>query len=291
MRHKIANWFNERGRQASDKGRKTRALRLYRIACYFEPRWSVPWYNAGLVLKYQGRWEQSLSMNQRAALLDPTDEAAWWNLAIAATALRDWSEAARAWKACGIEVLQDANGEVTTSPSTACVRLNPNCDGEVVWGERIDPVRFLILNVPLPESKHRFKDVVLNDGAQNGERESYGRQFPVFDELEVWQKSEYSTFKTNVTIPNESAEMRLVELCRNASVGVEDWGTIRMLCAECSRGKPGPHSCESSDQSAEKAFTFAARSEEELRAILDTWAAKVADADYDEIALVLAAEM
>lgn len=76
-----------------------------------------------------------------------------------------------------------------------------------------------------------------------------------------------------------------------AAVGVEDWGTIRMLCAECSRGNPGPHSCESSDQSMEKAFAFAARSEEEVRSILDIWAREIADADYDESELVLAAEM
>jgi hypothetical protein len=290
MRHNIANWLNERGRTASDAGRKKLALRFYHVATFIEPSWSVPWYNAGLVLKYQGRWAESLWMNQRAALLDPSDEAAWWNLAIAATALRNWSEAARAWKACGIAVLQDAGGEVATDPATACVRLNPNSSGEVVWGERIDPVRFLVLNVPLPESKHRFKDVILNDGAQNGERESRGRKFPVFDELALWQKSDFSTFKANITIPNESSEVDLIELCRSAGMGVEDWGTIRMLCAECSRGNPGPHTCESSEQSAEKSFAFAARSETELRSILDSWAANIEDADYDDIALALAAD-
>lgn len=285
MRHRIANWFNERGRKASDRGQNTLAFRLYRLASYVEPRWSVPWYNAGLLMKYQARWEESLFLNQRATLLDPNDEAAWWNLAIAATKVRDWNEAARAWKACGIEVVQDAGGEVTTSPATACVRLNPSCDGEVVWGERIDPARVLVLSVPLPESKHRFRDVVLNDGAPNGEREWNGKKFPVFDELEIWQKSEYFTFKTEVTIPNESAQLQLVELCRNANVGIEDWGTIRMLCAECSRGNPGPHNCESMDQSEQKSFAFGARSENELRSILDTWAERVEDAGYSDILL------
>ena len=289
MLHTVSNWLNECGRKASDAGRKDRALRLYRIASLIEPGWSVPWYNAGLVLKYQGRWTESLSMNQRAALLAPNDEAAWWNLAIAATALRNWPEAARAWKACGIEVLQDASGEVTTNPATACVRLNLSGSGEVVWGERIDPARFLVLNVPLPESKHRFKDVILNDGAQNGERESHGRKFPVFDELELWQKSEFSTFKVNITFSNESAEADLVELCRIAGIGVEDWGTIRMLCTACSRGTPGPHDCEGA-QNAEKLFAFAARSASEIRSILDRWLAKVEDSSYDGILLALAAD-
>jgi hypothetical protein len=51
-----------------------------------------------------------------------------------------------------------------TPPVTACVRLNPQSSGEVVCGERLDPARLLILSVPLPESRHRFYDIVLNDG-------------------------------------------------------------------------------------------------------------------------------
>jgi hypothetical protein len=39
-------------------------------------------YNAGLKAKYAGNWKESLSHNQRAAKLNPNDEATWWNLAI-----------------------------------------------------------------------------------------------------------------------------------------------------------------------------------------------------------------
>jgi hypothetical protein len=156
----------------------------------------------------------------------------------------------------------------------------------VVWGERIDPARFPILSVPLPQSKHRFRDIVLNDGAPSGERQWNGNKFPVFDELEIWQKSEYATFKAKITIPNESAEMQLVNLCRDASVGIEDWGTIRMLCAECSRGNPSQHSCASADQCKQKSFAFGVKSESELRSILYTWAAKVEDAGYEDIMML-----
>jgi hypothetical protein len=82
-------------------------------------------------------------------------------LGIAATALHDWPEAA----------------------ATACVRLNPQSSGEVVWGERLDPARLVILNVPLPESRHRFRDIILNDGAENGTRAVGGIQVPVFAEF------------------------------------------------------------------------------------------------------------
>src|SRR5690242_11621848 len=98
MRRTLANWLNERGRKLSDDGNKDWARRFYRFATYADPGWSVPWYNRGLQAKYQGEWQESLRCNQKAVQLDSTDQDAWWNLGIAATALRDWGEAARAWR-------------------------------------------------------------------------------------------------------------------------------------------------------------------------------------------------
>lgn len=288
MPNVVANWLNERGRKVSDSGKKDQAALLYRLASYADPRWSVPWYNRGLDAKYLGCWQESLHYNQRAVSLDPSDKAGWWNLGIAATALHNWADAARAWRACGIELLQDQNGEVMIPPATACVRLDPNGSGEVVWGERIDPARFLILSIPLPESKHRFRDIVLNDGASNGEREWNGSSVPVFDELQVWQQSRYSTFRVTLNVPDESAQDRLVEICNQRNSGLEDWGTIRMICVECSSGNPGPHDCKATDGSA-RTFAFAAQSEGDLRSMLDSWVSGIGDAGYDDIEIALAA--
>src|SRR5262249_52029710 len=146
------------------------------------------------------------------------DEASWWNLGIAATALHDWNEARRAWKGCGIKI-ENGSGEVLMPKVTACVRLNPDSEGEVVWCSRLDPARAVILNVPLPESKHRFQDVVLNDGAQNGTRVRGEREIPVFDELEIWKPSSYSTFQAEMSVPNEDDENQLAELCEKRELG------------------------------------------------------------------------
>lgn len=289
MRRALASWLNERGRKLSDQGNKDGAERFYRFANYADLRWSVPWYNRGLQSKYRGEWQDSLRCNQEAVRLDPTDQDAWWNLGIAATALRNWEEASRAWRVYGIELLQDSSGEVATPPVTACVRLDPGDAGEVVWGERIDPARLVILSIPLPESRHRFRDVVLNDGAQNGTREWNGHKFPVFDELEIWQKSQYSTFRVSLNVPSESAENQLIEICRDRNIGVEDWGTIRSICAECSRGNPGPHDCKAANAAGQKLFALAALSEDDIRSVLDMWASQAADSDYGDIEVALEA--
>src|SRR5947209_12173563 len=101
---KIAGWFNERGGNRADRGSIGTARICYQLASWFDPSWSVPCYNQGLLEKYAENWESSRRLNQRAAELDPEDQASWWNLGIAATALADWPEARRAWRACGIEV-------------------------------------------------------------------------------------------------------------------------------------------------------------------------------------------
>ena len=73
--------------------------------------------------------------------------------------------------------------------------------------------RMVILNMPLPESGHRSHDIILNDDASNGTRvDEHGREVPVFDELSIWEVSEYSTFRVRLQIPDEPAEEQLINL-------------------------------------------------------------------------------
>lgn len=286
MRRRIADWLNERGRTADNTGHADRARGLYRLASQFNPSWSTPFYNLGLLEKYAGRWEDSLRLNQRAAALNPDDEAAWWNLGIAATALRNWPEARRAWRGLGIDI-PDGDGEVEMPVVAACVRLGPNGSGEVVWGDRIDPARIVLLNVPLPESGYRFHDIVLHDGASNGSRMRDGVEYPVFDALGLWQPSKYSTFAVRLNVPNMADQDRLVELCRERKIGIEDWSTVRMICAECSRGNPGPHDCKQPHNTSCQSYAVAANSDDDLRMLLTAWVAEGEAREYDGIELLL----
>jgi tetratricopeptide (TPR) repeat protein len=286
MRRILAELFNSSGNVNADAGKSHRAEHLYKLASRIDPRWSVPWYNLGLLAKNNARWEDSLTFNQRAASLSSDDQAAWWNLGIAATALHNWSIARQAWTACGIE-LMDGTGEVAMPPATACVRLNPSHSGEVVWGERLDPARFVIMNVPLPESEHRFHDIVLNDGAENGTRELNTMKVPVFDELAIWKRSKYSTFRVNIRAADASAPDSLLEFCRSRKLGLEDWSSIRILCDKCSRGNPGPHDCPAIQEEGSQTFGLAAQTRDEAIAALRDWKESVNDAEFGDPELVV----
>jgi len=291
MRRSIAELLNALGSRSVDKGNRDRGRSLYRSAARVDPHWSTPWYNLGLDHKNCREWEESLRCNQRAVEIDPQNEAGWWNLGIAATALRNWPEARRAWHTYGVR-LSNEEGEVRMPEVVGCVRLDPNDCGEVVWGLRIDPARIIVLNVPLPESGHRFQDIILNDGAPNGKRvNASGIEVAVFDELAIWEASSYSTYTVNLRCPNEGAERHLEMLCGERKLGLEDWSTVRFMCKRCSLGNPGPHECAAMPlENGSRKFGFAAQTQEDLLGLLTEWAIDNLEAEFSEPQLLVPAQ-
>jgi tetratricopeptide (TPR) repeat protein len=285
----LAQSLNDLGNNAENRGMQNSASLLYRSATVVRPSWSSPWYNLGLQAKYQCRWDASVRFNQRAASLNPDDAASWWNLGIAATALSDWAQARKAWKGCGIEIDRD-DDEVAMSPATACVRLNPDSSGEVVWGTRLDPARILVRNVPLPDSNRRYRDILLNDGASEGTRNHGDREYPVFNELAVWKPSNYNTFQSWLSMEDIDAEQHLVQEFDENEIGFEDWSTVRVTCAACSRGSLEQHHFHASEEgSGAKNYGFAATSRETLVQALKVWAGTVAGRNFSDPHLVLLA--
>jgi tetratricopeptide (TPR) repeat protein len=286
MRRKFAEWLNEFG----NRSRGARAAYFYRLATRVDSQWGAPWYNLGLQAKYSGNWLESLKLNQRAVQVSPEDEAAWWNLGIAATALRNWPEARRAWKAYGIN-LDEGVGETFWEPASACARLDPIGSGEVVWGDRIDPARLVIQNVPLPESKHRYRDIVLIDGAQNGARLRDGIEVPVFDELALWSCSSFSTFRAKIFFPGNESRLRLAELCSERNMGFEDWSEIDTLCAKCSHETIDYHGYTLISQNGElRTVAFAAQQRHEIELVLEEWKGSTSTARVEELELIFAAD-
>lgn len=270
--------YNERGNACREAGNWQAAIELYEQAAALAPTWSSPAYNLGLVYKYQNRWKESLKYNQRAVKLNPKDEAAWWNLGIAATALGDWTTARAAWKGFGIDV-PAGRGPLDFPCGIGPIRLNP--DGphaEVVWAERLCPARARVLSIPLAESGHRWKDVVLNDGAPVGHRMYRGQEVPVFNELDRLEESVFGTYLAEVALPNEAANVeRLMELSvEQDGIGVEDWTTsIHLLCKACSEGRPHDgHDHNLAPPEGVRRIAFAATSVKDVRRLLKAWQAE-----------------
>lgn len=264
---------HERGRMLDDRGDEKGAELAYRDAIRLDPKLEMAWFNLGLLFKRQRNWAESLRCNERSAELDPRKgQPAWWNLGIAATALRDWESARRAWRGYGIAV-PDGEGPIELNFGRTPVRIGPPEAIEVVWCRRIDPARAVIESVPLPESGHRHGDVVLHDGAPNGEREASGKVYSVFDELERWEQSPVPTIVVSLTCPSEEDAMAVCELTDAAKLTYEDWtANINLLCKACSEGRPHASHDHDGDRRwrPEHHFGFAADADA-VRDVLDRW--------------------
>ncbi len=247
-------------------------------------------YDLGLLYKYQSRWAKSLQFNRRAAELNPEDEAAWWNLGIAATAISDWGTAAKAWGFFGITLPLDmtANAAPDLKLGLIPVRITQDDQVEVLWANRLDPARAQIVSVPMPDCGVRFHDIVLHDGAPRGTRQLNGKEVPVFDWLEFWQRSNYSTYVIEANVPNELAANTLDKIVAGTELALEDWASnVQMLCKACSEGTPHEHHDSASEAEVvwqpECELGVAALNDQALADVLDVWQAAHPEVEIIEV--------
>ena len=220
-------------RRALDQGRLDEAERLLLGLTGSGKASAHDWWNLGLVYKFQRRWQDALDAFVKNAELKPAPEA-YWNAGVVATALRNWTAARWAWRNLGFDI-EPGKGPPAVGFGPGPVRLNPDGDGEVVWGIRIDPCRMRIRSVPLPESGHRYDDVILHDVVPRGTRTFGDEQIPVFDELDRMEPSPHPTLRATLSWPAPEDERDLYDLVTDPSVGAENWtSSINTICATCS---------------------------------------------------------
>ena len=250
---------------------KEASIKIYQEIIEQDPLWSIPYYNLGLIYKYNNQWQQSYEYNLRATELENDYKPALWNLGIASTALKKWKSARKAWIDFGIE-LEDNEGEVFMKIGAAPIRLK---NEEVIWANRICPARARIISIPLKESGRRYADIILNDGAPTGKRIYNGREYSVFDELELIEASEYQTYSIGVKVGVENDLEKLWDLCDESDMGFENWtSSVYMICKQCSEGIP--HKTHDKDLvgqefGQEKNIAIASKSRKVLDQVLKIW--------------------
>jgi tetratricopeptide (TPR) repeat protein len=280
-----AEMVNQKGVDCQTKGQVQKAVKYFKQASALAPNWSTPLYNLGLLFKTGRRWEQALDYNRHATKIDPKNSAAWWNLGIAATALGRWDVARSAWRGFGID-LPDGPGPIDLPCGFCPIRINPDGDAEIVWAQRIDPARAELASIPFPESKHRWKDVVLNDGAPVGYRQVDGKDVPVFNELELLEPSSFGTYVAHVRMPPSGDHAtKLVELAAKLEGHAEDWSTsVRLICKACSEGRPHKaHDTAAAPREGAHLVGIAARNRDHASSILSSWQSEVSDVEVEAL--------
>jgi hypothetical protein len=250
---------------------------IYRAHLEREPGDAAIWFDLGLAYKSLHDWQPCADANRTALLTwNRAGNPAWWNLGIAATALRDWRAAREAWRGFGIDAIEPGDAPLESNFGIAPVRL-PH--GEVVWGTRLDPARVIVRNIPLPGNGYRWGDIVLHDGAPNGEREWDGARYPVFDVLERWSPSEIPTLAVDIDCRGDDDARALVGLFESNAFAAEDWTRdVRRLCEACSHGLPPDASAHQHERPADGARRIGLASPLGLaRRLLEAWRAAAPD--------------
>lgn len=272
----LAELLHQQAMNLHDEGDEDLALQTYHRA--LELDWSRPstHYNIGLIHKYRREWAESLKHNRLAVELDPQDEASNWNLAIAATALRDWRTAREVWQRLGLKI-EAGDTPIEADFGMTPVRLNPDEKSEVVWARRIDPVRARLINIPYAESGACHGDVFLHDGAAVGHREHEGRQYPVFNALELFEPSADSTYEARLRVGDQADVEALITLLEERQIAVEDWSrSVYILCKQCSEGTPHEHhdvpaASPQQEPGNERLVAIAGPDEDAIRQVLAEW--------------------
>ncbi|RZQ65036.1 tetratricopeptide repeat protein [Amycolatopsis suaedae] len=231
----------------------------------FSPAW---WFDAALAAKFLHDWPRALRLGVEAAARTErgTEDPAFWNLGIAATALRDWPVARDAWAGYGID-LPPGDGEIQADFGVTCVRVSTAGGQEVVWAQRLCPARARVLSIPFSPDR-RFGEVVLHDGAPNGERVVGEDRFLVFDELMPFTPSAIPTL--SCVIRGEEADfVALSDVFDEFGLAVEPADSGRTLCRCCSEGSVAT-ARDLSPKDGERQMLLAA-SEEQARTLLELW--------------------
>ena len=271
----------EQGQRALGEGDTDQAIDVFEQVTAVDANNTNAWFNLGLAYKVRRDWANSARCNRRAAELDPSNHEAFWNLGVAATAEEDWATARWAWRNIGVDPGPEAGPpDLQLGPSP--IRL---LSGEIVWGDRVDPCRARIANVPLPESGHRWDDIVLHDVVPHGEREVWGKTWGVFDELIRLQPGAFPTLESEVVAPTEQDSSDLKESVADRRLAAEDWtASVRWICETCSLGNPHDHAGDTVTPIwvPTRRFGFAGP-EADVVGMLEAWAAKDAGREFGPV--------
>lgn len=272
--------LNESAYTAFDRGELSECLPLFQqLAKEYADRGYYE-YMLGLVHKYRRDWADSIQHNLRSiseSAPDSACESERWNIAIAASALGNWSLAREHWIACGIS-LEPGDAPLDAEQGIVSVRLNPWGSGETLYAQRIGFARGSLINIPFPESGYRFGDLVLLDGAQTGKRKYGNAEVPVFNALQRLKASKWRTHTVRVECAS-NADAEVLESLEGPGIGLaEDWTRSRVnLCKSCSYGVPHKHADREPDEEGwvrERTVGIAATSRAAVDNLLDAWVAE-----------------
>ncbi|MBW1761232.1 MAG: tetratricopeptide repeat protein [Deltaproteobacteria bacterium] len=239
-------------------GRDAEAQEAFTRAIELDPERGEWWYDAGLLDKWRGRFDDGYAANEQARMRMGPQRPVLWNLAICATALGKAEEAAEIWEEIGVPARLDRSRGMPyvaglppmllrvlsrTSPTDGTSSLPDKTVGfELVWIAPLSPCHGVVQSPIFGDAPIDYGDLVLWDGAPvAAHRTSAGDTVPVFPLLEVLRPGSERRWSF-VALETEPGAREGLEdaLPEGTRVFVQD-ERVGHHCAACEAGDPHEH--------------------------------------------------
>jgi hypothetical protein len=239
-------------------GRDADAQEAFTRAIEIDPERGEWWYDAGLLDKWRGRFDDGYAANEQARMRMGPQRPVLWNLAICATALGKAEEAVEAWEEIGVPARLDRSRGMPyvaglppmllrvlsrTAPTDATSPLSDKAVGfELVWIAPLSPCHGVVQSPTFRDAPIDYGDLVLWDGAPvAAHQNSAGDTVPVFPLLEVLRPGNERRWPF-VALEREPGALDGLEeqLPEGSRVFVQQ-ERVEHHCAACASGEPHEH--------------------------------------------------
>jgi hypothetical protein len=238
--------------------RDEEAQQAFTCAIELDPDRGEWWYDAGLLDKWRGRFDEGYSANELARMHMGPERPVLWNLAICATAIGKAEEAVEAWQRLGVDARIDHGRDMpyvanlppllvrvlSRTPETDATSQLPHkaVGFELVWVAPLSPCHGVVQSPTFRDAPIDYGDLVLWDGAPVAAHETpeHGA-VPVFPLLEILRHGgeRRLPFVALEREPDAIANLE-TELPEGTRVFVQE-ERIHHVCAACDAGEPHEH--------------------------------------------------
>jgi len=239
------------GKDAEAQDAFTRAIEL-------DPERGEWWYDAGLLDKWRGRFDEGYAANEQARMRLGDQRPVLWNLAVCATALGKAEEAVDIWEQLGVPARIDRSRGMpfvanlppmlvrvlSRTPATdATSQLPDRAVGfELVWIAPLSPCHGVVQSPTFRDAPIDYGDLVLWDGAPVAAHQtSAGEPVPVFPLLEILRPGDERRWPF-IALEREPGAVRGLEeaLPEGVRVFIQE-ERVEHHCAACESGEPHEH--------------------------------------------------
>lgn len=239
-------------------GRDAEAQEAFTEAIELDPERGEWWYDAGLLDKWRGRFDEGYKANELAWMHMGPEKPVLWNLAICATAIGKAEEAVEAWRRIGVEARVDHARQMpyvanlppllvrvlSRTPATdATSQLPDKAVGfELVWVAPLSPCHGVVQSPTFRDAPIDYGDLVLWDGAPvAAHRALDGDTVPVFPLLEILRHGAERRYPF-VALEREPGALEGLEAALPAGTRIFlQQERVEHHCAACEAGEPHDH--------------------------------------------------